>query len=94
MPSQRDDVPSPAGGAKPGSGSPSNSPPAGSGPFMYGVHCHGDSVEGQEPCGLVELTPEQYLRQLSRPDSLWYCPNCGSTATWDDDSLCLTGDAD
>lgn len=61
-------------------------------PYRYGVVCHGDSVPGQEPCGHVELSAGQYAKQLGRPDSLWYCPRCGSTADWDDDSLATAGD--
>jgi hypothetical protein len=48
------------------------------------VRCQGDSVEGQKACGLVELTLAQYERQMMAPNSLWCCPNCGSTATYDD----------
>ena len=33
------------------------------------------------------LTEEQYERQLDRPDSLWTCPVCGDSATWDDDNF-------
>jgi len=49
------------------------------------VRCHGDSIPGQEPCGLVEISEQEYERQMNRPDSLWCCPHCGSTATFDDD---------
>lgn len=48
------------------------------------VQCHGDSVPGQQPCGVVGLTMWQYSHQMSKPDARWYCPNCGSTATYDD----------
>lgn len=48
------------------------------------VRCRGDSVPGQQVCGIVGLTMEQYEQQMNKPDSLWYCPNCGSTATYDD----------
>jgi hypothetical protein len=47
------------------------------------VRCHGDSVPGY-CCGKVSLTEQQYIAQMERPDSLWCCPNCGSTATFDD----------
>lgn len=47
------------------------------------VRCRGDSVPGY-CCGSVNLTEEQYDAQMSRPNSLWCCPNCGSTATFDD----------
>jgi hypothetical protein len=33
---------------------------------------------------LVFLTYKQYEYQLSRPDSKWECPMCGSVASWDD----------
>jgi len=47
------------------------------------VRCHGDSVPGY-CCGQVDLTEEQYIAQMERPDSVWACPNCGSNATFDD----------
>lgn len=47
------------------------------------VRCRGDSVPGH-CCGLVALTNDQYMAQMMRPDSLWCCPNCGSTAHYDD----------
>lgn len=47
------------------------------------VRCRGDSVPGH-CCGMVALTEDEYLKQLSRPDSLWCCPNCGSTAIYND----------
>jgi hypothetical protein len=47
------------------------------------VRCRGDSVPGY-CCGPVPLTEEQYIAQMERPDSLWCCPNCGSTAIFDD----------
>ena len=50
---------------------------------LYYIRCHGDSVPGH-CCGLVELTHEQYMAQLSRPDRGWACPNCGSSASFDD----------
>lgn len=50
-----------------------------------GIICHGDSVPGQQPCGRVDITESQYDAQMNRPDSLWCCPNCGSTADFDDD---------
>lgn len=28
----------------------------------------------------VPLTPEEYMNQLSKPDSFWKCPLCGYTA--------------
>jgi len=52
--------------------------------FYAYVLCMGDSVPGQSPCGVVGLTPGQYELQMNRPDSLWFCPHCGSTAQYDD----------
>ena len=49
------------------------------------VLCHGDSVPGQERCGQVLISEDEYDRQMSRPDLLWTCPHCGSTAEFDDD---------
>ena len=37
-------------------------------------------------CGLVRLTEREYDFQMDRPDSLWFCPKCGSYAEWDDDT--------
>ena len=63
-------------------------------PTPYAVKCSGDTLEGiyppvkWKPCGIVYLSREGlhgYLWQISRPDNLWYCPNCGSTATFQDD---------
>lgn len=48
------------------------------------VRCQGDSVPGQTPCGLVALTNKQYLRQMHHPNHGWCCPNCGSSASFDD----------
>lgn len=48
------------------------------------VRCQGDSVPGQQPCGLVGLTEMEYLRQLDKPDVGWWCPHCGSSADYDD----------
>lgn len=52
------------------------------------VHCHGDSLDGVSDaatsCGLVELPLAEYERQMAKPNALWCCPNCGSTATYDD----------
>jgi hypothetical protein len=52
----------------------------------YAVHCKGDEHPLKERCGFVYLTYAEYVRQLGKPDSLWQCPNCGSTAHWDDDN--------
>lgn len=48
------------------------------------VSCHGDWMEPATSCGLVELSFAEYERQMAKPDHLWCCPNCGSTATYDD----------
>ena len=56
-------------------------------PTPYAVYCRGDSVPGQQPCGLVFLERDGqhgYRYQMSNPDGGWYCPNCGSSANWDD----------
>ena len=48
------------------------------------ILCQGDNIEGQTACGQVELTLEEYMHQLNKPDSGWFCPHCGSTADFDD----------
>lgn len=52
-------------------------------PTPNAVYCRGDSVPGFN-CGLVFLTDAQYAQQLASPNSSWFCPNCGSSARWDD----------
>jgi hypothetical protein len=53
---------------------------------MYAaVICNGDSVPGQQSCGQVPLSEQEYERQLSKPNSLWCCPHRGSTAEFDDE---------
>lgn len=52
--------------------------------FFAFVQCAGDSVPGQQPCGLVGLTEAEYMRQLDKPDVGWWCPTCGSSAQYDD----------
>lgn len=60
-------------------------------PTPYAVRCSGDTMDDvgpRQPCGIVYLQKEGqhgYLYQLNKPDSGWYCPNCGSTAAWQDD---------
>lgn len=54
-------------------------------PTPYAVSCKGDSIPGQQPCGLVFLDNEAYTHQMCCADRGWFCPNCGSTASWDDD---------
>ena len=62
-------------------------------PTPYAVRCSGDTLEGivsiskWSPCGIVYLSREGqhgYLWQMSEPDSRWYCPNCGSSAAFQD----------
>jgi hypothetical protein len=48
------------------------------------VRCHGDSIPGVPSCGLVALSSAAYMAQMMRPDSVWCCPHCGSTATYND----------
>lgn len=36
--------------------------------------------------GSVELTRDQYMAQLERPDSLWRCPACGRAGQYDEDN--------
>lgn len=54
-------------------------------PTPYAVYCHGDSIPGQPKCGIVFLDEQNYSHQMDRPDNGWTCPQCGSTASWDDD---------
>ena len=51
--------------------------------FQYGVICLSGCGQGRP----TELTEEEYLKQLDKPNQLWRCPQCGSVADWDDDSL-------
>lgn len=58
--------------------------------FTPRVICNGHGVEGPGhilPCGVVDLTFEEYDYQMSRPDSTWRCPKCDASADWDDDCL-------
>lgn len=55
-------------------------------PTPYSVICQGDSIPGQKPCGRVFLDESEYMKQLGRPDNGWYCPHCGSSAQWDNNS--------
>ena len=61
-------------------------------PTPYAVRCTGDTLESVSnklyPCGIVYLNREGqhgYLYQMGKANSRWYCPNCGSTAIWQDD---------
>ncbi|KKN38032.1 hypothetical protein LCGC14_0757440 [marine sediment metagenome] len=61
-------------------------------PTPYAVRCTGDTLDGvatvRWPCGIVYLQyygQHGYDYQMNKPDSGWYCPNCGSTAVWQDD---------
>ena len=52
---------------------------------FHRVFCNGD-VTGS-PCRNgqpIELTEEEYHRQLFQPDDEWKCPRCRGNATWDD----------
>jgi len=35
--------------------------------------------------GPVNLSYEEYMRQLGQADRLWSCPICGASSRWDDD---------
>lgn len=50
-------------------------------PFAV-VRCAGDSIPGQQSCGDVELTFDQYSYQMERPHQGWGCPHCGSSADY------------
>lgn len=51
-----------------------------------GVVCrgHGDDI-AFVPCGNVDITAAEYMRQMSKPDAFWHCPRCGGSADFDDD---------
>lgn len=51
----------------------------------YAVQCEGH-LEDYPSCGLVYLTYEEYMRQLSAPNATWRCPICRAGADWDDDN--------
>lgn len=44
--------------------------------------------------GQVFLTYDEYNRQLRKANSLWMCPLCGQSSTWDDDNYELRGVVD
>lgn len=50
----------------------------------YGVRCLGPWDIPGHGCGLVYLTEEEYLRQLSAAEKTWRCPLCRYEAEWDD----------
>jgi predicted nucleic acid-binding Zn ribbon protein len=52
-------------------------------PAHAGVICFGHLPE--QSCGHVDLDYNQYMEQLSFPDSTWRCPQCGAEAEFDDD---------
>lgn len=52
----------------------------------YAVICRGTDIPDVPPCGQVFLTKHEYDRQMSSPDSLWFCPKCGGYAWFDDDN--------
>jgi len=37
-------------------------------------------------CGKVPLGYGNYCRQMMKPDQHWYCPRCGGTAEFDDET--------
>ncbi len=37
-------------------------------------------------CGKVNIGHSNYSDQMNRANDKWYCPSCGNTATFDDDS--------
>ncbi|HUU95091.1 MAG TPA: hypothetical protein VM487_05075 [Phycisphaerae bacterium] len=47
-------------------------------PTPYRVHCWTH--------GAIYLTEREYTRQMWNADSLWKCPDCGGSATWDDNN--------
>ena len=53
-------------------------------PTPFAVYCNGDALGEQLSCGLVFLSETEYEKQLDKPDLLWCCPKCGSSAEWDD----------
>lgn len=55
--------------------------------FYAYVFCRGVDPTLAPPCGKVGLTREQYEQQLSCPDRLWCCPQCGGDAAFDDESF-------
>jgi hypothetical protein len=55
-------------------------------PTPYRVICHYNPFGGVG-CGPSYLTYEEYLNQMSHPNSTWRCPKCGAyDAEWDDDN--------
>ena len=52
----------------------------------YAVFCYGDPSIGHMGCGRVFMTRDQYMQQMSRPDSTWRCPECNFEADFDDDN--------
>jgi hypothetical protein len=51
----------------------------------YAVLCPGAPGRG---ClgGRQYLMEQEYDRQMSNPNSLWTCPNCGNISYWDYDN--------
>lgn len=37
-----------------------------------------ENIVGERGCGLIQYTYSEYDRQLSQPNKLWRCPQCGS----------------
>lgn len=45
-------------------------------------------------CGIVELTHENYMYQLSAVDSVWKCPHCRQQAEFIDEDVDFDDDND
>lgn len=48
------------------------------------ISCRGGIIDGVPGCGPVDLTLEDYERQMDRPNRTWVCPRCGGDAEFDD----------
>lgn len=53
----------------------------------YAVNCLGPFDIENAGHGLVYLTEDEYMRQISAPDKTWRCPICRYDAEWDDDNF-------
>lgn len=65
-----------------------DSPAQSTTPTPWGVRCR-QQDERAYCCNrgeLIFLTKACYSAQMSQPDYGWSCPNCGGSATWDDDN--------
>jgi hypothetical protein len=41
------------------------------------IFCKGDPDVGHHGCGYVELSRDEYEKQMNRPNTTWRCPTCG-----------------